>query len=365
MVCTSSSSHSFCERTAPATGRMSSSSWPEMGRRGCRAGLRYAGRTRREASHRPSRPTERAAVRSGPAATRPRHAAPSSGRHARRSRERAWSDGPRAARPRSRDAGAGRRSRARVDPDDCGAGEVAGLDLPDQHRQFAVEPAEDAVHEDQTRRVATRSLIIRSATRKTAASWPFRSPDLATHHPQHDTARAANSRRVHPSTRPPHHRVRPRTEIWDHCRCRRRMRMAYPIHRGELRSWGQTAIDPRVRSPHHAAGRRWDRRIVVDATSTTGSRRCSPTWPIPTQWHRLRPGRRLPKADRCRAPRPPDTWMATDRIGPFRIHFIDRLELSRIEPTGGVSLIRPLERSSRIRMRRVGGADAHPRRLRR
>ena len=48
-----------------------------------------------------------------------------------------------------------------VVPDDRGAVEVAGLDFADEHRQLAVQPAEDSVHEDQARGIATGGLPLR------------------------------------------------------------------------------------------------------------------------------------------------------------------------------------------------------------
>jgi hypothetical protein len=55
----------------------------------------------------------------------------------------------------------GEEVQVRVCSDDRGAVAVAGLDLADEARQFAVKPAEDAVHEDQAGGVATGGLAPR------------------------------------------------------------------------------------------------------------------------------------------------------------------------------------------------------------
>ena len=72
--------------------------------------------------------------------------------------------------------------------------------------------------------------------------------------------------------------------------------------------------------------RRWERRIVVDATVNHRIDAVFPYLANPTQWHAFAPAveyrRQIDDGPPCVGTR----WMATDRIGPFRIHFIDQLE---------------------------------------
>ena len=106
--------------------------------------------------------------------------------------------------------------------------------------------------------------------------------------------------------------------------------------------------------------RRWERRIVVDATVNHRIEAVFPYLSDPTQWHDFAPAVEFRRQIDAGPPRVGTRWMATDRIGPFRIHFIDRLDISRREPTRGLAVIGALERARRVRVRGVRRGDAHP-----
>jgi len=72
--------------------------------------------------------------------------------------------------------------------------------------------------------------------------------------------------------------------------------------------------------------RRWVRRIVVDATVNHRIDAVFAYLSNPTQWHDFAPAVEFRQQIDPGPPRVGTRWMATDRIGPFRIHFIDRLE---------------------------------------
>ena len=72
--------------------------------------------------------------------------------------------------------------------------------------------------------------------------------------------------------------------------------------------------------------RRWERRIVVDAIVNHRIEAVFPYLSNPTQWHDFAPAVAFRKQIDAGPPGVGTRWMATDRIGPFRIHFIDRLE---------------------------------------
>lgn len=77
----------------------------------------------------------------------------------------------------------------------------------------------------------------------------------------------------------------------------------------------------------NVAERRWERRIIVDATVNHRVDAVFPFLSDPTRWHDFAPAVEVRKQIDTGPPRVGTTWMATDRIGPFRVHFIDRLEL--------------------------------------
>jgi hypothetical protein len=84
-----------------------------------------------------------------------------------------------------------------------------------------------------------------------------------------------------------------------------------------------TAVGLRV----NVTERRWERRIVVDATVNHRIEAVFPYLSNPTQWHAFAPAVEYREQIDAGPPRVGTRWMATDRIGPFRIHFLDRLEL--------------------------------------
>jgi len=72
--------------------------------------------------------------------------------------------------------------------------------------------------------------------------------------------------------------------------------------------------------------RRWERRVVVDVTVHHRVEAVFPYLSDPTRWHDFAPAVAFRKQIDEGPIRVGTRWMATDRIGPFRIHFIDRLE---------------------------------------
>ncbi|WP_243076045.1 SRPBCC family protein [Microbacterium sp. SS28] len=88
------------------------------------------------------------------------------------------------------------------------------------------------------------------------------------------------------------------------------------------RDLGAAAVGLQVR----VTERRWTRRILVEATVNHGVEAVFPYLADPLRWHDFAPAVAF---RRQIDPGPPEIgtrWMATDRIGPFRIHFTDRLE---------------------------------------
>jgi hypothetical protein len=75
------------------------------------------------------------------------------------------------------------------------------------------------------------------------------------------------------------------------------------------------------------SGDRWSRRIVVDAHVGHRVESVFPYLADPTRWHHFAPAAEFRKQIDDGPPRIGTRWMATDRIGPFRIHFVDRLDL--------------------------------------
>ncbi len=72
--------------------------------------------------------------------------------------------------------------------------------------------------------------------------------------------------------------------------------------------------------------RRWVRHIVVDAFVTHPIDAVFPYLSDPTRWHDFAPAVDFRRQIDGGPPRVGTRWMSTDRIGPFRIHFIDELE---------------------------------------
>jgi len=73
-------------------------------------------------------------------------------------------------------------------------------------------------------------------------------------------------------------------------------------------------------------GNRWVRRILVDATVNHPVEDVFPYLSDPTRWHDFAPAVEFRRQIDAGHPHVGTRWAATDRIGPFRIHFIDRLE---------------------------------------
>lgn len=71
---------------------------------------------------------------------------------------------------------------------------------------------------------------------------------------------------------------------------------------------------------------RWARRIVVDATVEHPVTAVFPYLADPLRWHDFAPAVAFRRQIDPGPPRIGTRWMSTDRIGPFRIHFIDTLE---------------------------------------
>lgn len=76
-----------------------------------------------------------------------------------------------------------------------------------------------------------------------------------------------------------------------------------------------------------AAERRWERRVVVDATVNHPVEVVFPYLADPTHWHDFAPAVQFRRQIDPGPPSVGTRWMATDRIGPYRIHFIDRLDV--------------------------------------
>jgi hypothetical protein len=83
-----------------------------------------------------------------------------------------------------------------------------------------------------------------------------------------------------------------------------------------------TIVGPRT----SVTERRWERRVVVDAVVEHRVEAVFPYLADPTRWHSFAPAvvfrRQIDDGPIGVGTR----WMATDRIGPFRIHFFDLLE---------------------------------------
>jgi hypothetical protein len=71
---------------------------------------------------------------------------------------------------------------------------------------------------------------------------------------------------------------------------------------------------------------RWVRRILVDAIVNHPVEDVFPYLSDPTRWHDFAPAVEFRRQIDAGYPQVGTRWAATDRIGPFRIHFIDRLE---------------------------------------
>jgi hypothetical protein len=72
---------------------------------------------------------------------------------------------------------------------------------------------------------------------------------------------------------------------------------------------------------------RWERRIVVDATVGHPIEAVFSYLSDPTKWHDFAPAVAFREQIDAGTPHVGTRWKATDRIGPFRIHFIDSLDV--------------------------------------
>jgi hypothetical protein len=73
--------------------------------------------------------------------------------------------------------------------------------------------------------------------------------------------------------------------------------------------------------------RRWERHIVVHAKVDHPVEAVFPYLADPTKWHDFAPAVEFRKQIDSEPPRIGTRWMGTDRLGPFRIHFIDQLDV--------------------------------------
>jgi hypothetical protein len=76
----------------------------------------------------------------------------------------------------------------------------------------------------------------------------------------------------------------------------------------------------------NAPAHRWERRVVVDTFVDHPIEAVFPYLADPTRWHDFAPAVVFRQQIDEGPPRVGTRWMATDRIGPFRIHFVDRLD---------------------------------------
>lgn len=75
------------------------------------------------------------------------------------------------------------------------------------------------------------------------------------------------------------------------------------------------------------SGRAWERHIVVDAFVNHPVDAVFPYLSEPTKWHDFAPAVEFREQIGDEAPKVGTRWRGTDRLGPFRIHFIDELDL--------------------------------------
>jgi hypothetical protein len=73
--------------------------------------------------------------------------------------------------------------------------------------------------------------------------------------------------------------------------------------------------------------RTWERHIVVDAYVDHPVDAVFPYLAEPTKWHDFAPAVEFREQIDAGTPRVGTRWRGTDRLGPFRIHFIDELDV--------------------------------------
>ena len=88
------------------------------------------------------------------------------------------------------------------------------------------------------------------------------------------------------------------------------------------------------------------RNVVVNATVAHPVDRVFACLADPLRWHEFAPACVFRRQLDDQPPRVGTRWMATDRIGPFRFHFID--ELAELEPTRRVVWLSSAPWNSRV-----------------
>lgn len=91
-----------------------------------------------------------------------------------------------------------------------------------------------------------------------------------------------------------------------------------------IRALGERDVDARAAGQ---AGDRWMRHIVVDAVVRHPVDAVYPYLADPLRWHSFAPAVVYREQLDDGPPRVGTRWRATDRIGPFHIHFFDRLDV--------------------------------------
>ncbi|MFC9919378.1 SRPBCC family protein [Agromyces binzhouensis] len=94
---------------------------------------------------------------------------------------------------------------------------------------------------------------------------------------------------------------------------------------GSEASAGEVPVDRRRRG-HEPRLRRWERHVVVHATVHHPVEVVFPYLADPMRWHEFAPAVAFRRQIDEGPIRLGTRWMSTDRIGPFRAHFIDTLE---------------------------------------
>src|SRR5262245_58272104 len=100
------------------------------------------------------------------------------------------------------------------------------------------------------------------------------------------------------------------------------------------------------------------RRVVVNATVAHPVDRVFEYLTDPLRWHEFAPACVFRRQIGEQPPGVGTRWMATDRIGPFRFHFID--ELAELDPTGRVVWLSSAPWNSRVEYacQSVGGGTS-------
>lgn len=97
------------------------------------------------------------------------------------------------------------------------------------------------------------------------------------------------------------------------------------------------------------------RRVVVDTTLPHPVDAVFAFLADPTRWHDFAPAVDFRRQIDEGSPRVGSRWMATDRIGPFRIHFVDQLE--ELEPNLRVVWLSSAPWNARVEYACVASGD--------